>query len=184
VDVFQQRTIDENIKLRADGSALVSRSVTLVNQTPPYTGTGPDTKRGYLTRWATNLVINLMPPGARITRQPQVELAGTVKKGVDQAGRTFAQAAVVTSPGGTSTLTWEYELPHATERVGGSLRMIDRVVPQNTVGDFLLQSTVTAPDGWNLRVDDGQSWYLQKNQGFLQIRVNAPTTLRLLADPA
>jgi hypothetical protein len=184
VDVFQQRTIDENIKLRADGSALVRRTVTLLNQTPPYTGTSPDTKRGYLTRWATNLVINLMPRGARITSEPQVDMAGTVKKGVDQAGRTFAQAAVVTPPGGTSTVTWEYVLPHAAERVGGSLRMVDRVVPQNTVGGFLLQSTVTAPNGWNLRVDDGQSWYLQKNQGFLQIRVDAPTTLRLLADPA
>ena len=81
-------------------------------------------------------------------------------------------------------MTWEYTLPHAAEPVGASLRVVDRVVPQNTVGGFLLQSTVTAPDGWNLRVDDGQSWYLQKNQGFLQIRVDAPTTLRLLADPA
>jgi hypothetical protein len=184
VDVFQQRTINENIQLRADGSAVVRRSVTLLNQTPPYQGTGPDIKRGYLTRWATNLVINLMPPGARITSEPQVDLAGTVKTGVDQAGRTYAQAAVVTAPGGSSTVTWEYELPHATERVGGSLRLVDRVIPQNTVNGFLLQSTVTAPDGWNLRVDDGQSWYLQKNQGFLQINVDAPTTLQLMADPA
>ena len=115
--------------------------MTLRNNTPPYVGDVPDARRGYLTRWVTNLVINLMPPGARITDEPEVELEVTQKKGVDQAGRTFAQAAVVTSPGGSSTLSWEYVVPHAAYRTGASLRYVDSLVTQNTVNGFLLRTT-------------------------------------------
>ena len=63
LDVYQQRTVDEVIRLQPDGSATVRRTVRLDNPTPPYTGAGPDIKRGYTTRWATNLVIN--PDAAR-----------------------------------------------------------------------------------------------------------------------
>jgi hypothetical protein len=185
VDVFQDREIDETVQLRKDGSALVRRTVTLKNNTPPYVGDVPDARRGYLTRWVTNLVINLMPPGARITDEPEVELEVTQKKGVDQAGRTFAQAAVVTSPGGSSTLSWEYVVPRAAYRTGASLRYVDSVVTQNTVKGFLLRTTVLAPEGWTLRrVDDSQAWFLQGAQGFLQIGVSGPLKLQLMADPA
>jgi hypothetical protein len=157
----------------------------LKNNTPPYVGDVPDARRGYLTRWVTNLVINLMPPGARITDEPEVELEVTQKKGVDQAGRTFAQAAVVTSPGGSSTLSWEYVVPRAAYRTGASLRYVDSVVTQNTVKGFLLRTTVLAPEGWTLRrVDDSQAWFLQGAQGFLQIGVSGPLKLQLMADPA
>ena len=185
VDIFQQRSIDETVRLRPDGSAVVRRTVTLQNATPPYAGTTPDIKRGYLTRWATNLVITLMPPGATLTDVPTSDLPATVKKGVDQAGRTFAQAAVVTPPGESSTLSWEYVLPHAAVREGRSLRFLDTLAPQNTVNGFLLRTTVIAPDGWSLRrVDDSQSWFIQGGQGFLQINVQAPMKLQLVADPA
>ena len=184
VDVYQQRTVDQTVRLHADGSATVRRTVTIDNATPPYRGSGPDTKFGYTTRWATNLVISLFPRGARITQQPDSELATTVKKGVDQVGRPFGQAAVVTPPGQSSRVSWEYELPHAAVRDGSSLRLVDEVAPQNTVNNFLLQTTVIAPDGWTLRrVDDSQFWFVQANQGYLQIPVDGPTTLQLMADP-
>ena len=41
VDVFQQRTVDETVRLRADGSALVRRTVRSTNHSPPYTGHRP-----------------------------------------------------------------------------------------------------------------------------------------------
>jgi hypothetical protein len=184
VDVFQKRTIDETVTLNDDGSATVRRSVTLDNQVPPYTGLGPDIRRGYTTRWATNLVINLLPPGAKVTRQPDVELAATVNKGVDQAGRTFANAAVVTPPDESAQLTWEYKVPRAAVPRDGGLRFVDHVVTQNTVNGFLLRTTVIAPDGWTLqRVDDVQPWYVDGSQAFLQVNVDTPTKLRLQATP-
>jgi hypothetical protein len=185
LDVFQQRTVDETIRLREDGSALVRRTVRLDNASPPYSGDGPDIKRGYLTRWATNLVINLMPQGATVTSEPEVELSGTVEKGTDQNGRTFAQAAVVTPPGEATEVSWEYELPRAAVKEGGAWRLVDRVVPQNTLNGFLLRTTVVAPDGWTVnRIDDSQPWYVNGNQAFLQIGVSAPLKLQLLVGPA
>jgi hypothetical protein len=182
VDVYQKRTVSQAVQLHEDGSATVRRTVRIENPTPPYNGIGPDTKFGYTTRWATNLIISLFPRGARITQQPQSELASTVKKGIDQAGRPFGQAAVVTKPDGSSEVSWEYELPKAAVRDGASLLFKDAVAPQNTVNGFLLETTVTAPDGWTLqRVDDSQAWYVNGGQAFLQIGIDAPFTVQLRA---
>ncbi len=184
LDVYQQRTVDEVIRLQPDGSATVRRTVRLENPTPPYTGEGPDIKRGYTTRWATNLVINLMPPGARITDQPSVDLASTVKKGKDQQGRTFAQAAVEAPPDGAAQVTWEYEIPRAAVKNGATWRFTDHVVPQNTLHGYLLRMTVIGPDGSTLaRVDDSQPWFVQGNQAFLQVGVDAPQVLELEVTP-
>jgi hypothetical protein len=184
VDVFQQRTIDETVTLDKDGSATVRRTVSLNNQVPPYTGIGPDIRRGYTTRWATNLVINLMPPGAKLLASPDVELKSTIKHGVDQAGRTFANAAVVTRPDGISSLTWEYRVPRAAVHRDGGLRYIDHVLTQNTVNGFLLRTTVIPPSGWTVaRIDDAQAWYVDRDRAFLQVNIAAPTKLRLQLQP-
>jgi hypothetical protein len=180
VDVYQGRAIDQVVQLHPDGSARVDRTVRLVNQTPPYTGIGPDIKRGYTTRWATNLVMNLMPRGARIIGQPDVEMANTVKHGVDQAGRTFAQAAIEAPPGGTVELSWSYTVPRAMVRNGAGWHFTDSVTVQNTVNPFVLRITVLAPDGWALRQSDtGQYWGFVDNGANLQIIVGAPITLSL-----
>lgn len=184
VDVYQQRAVDQVIRLRPDGSATVRRTVTLENPTPPYTGDGPDIRRGYTTRWATNLVISLMPPGSEITDRPQVDLTSTVKQGTDQAGRTFGQAAVVAPPGGSATVSWEYELPTAAVRTEGSWRLTDHVVPQATLNSFLLRTTVVAPEGWEVtRVDDAHPWYVNGQEAFLQIGIDAPQVLELAVTP-
>ena len=89
-----------------------------------------DLRRGYDTRWATELVINLMPPGARVTKQPTVELAGTVADGVDQDGHTYAKAAIGLPPGATGSLTWEYVVPRAAVVKGSRMYLRDYVAPQ------------------------------------------------------
>jgi hypothetical protein len=184
VDVYQRRTVTQVVQLHEDGSATVRRTVRIENPTPPYNGSGPDTKFGYTTRWATNLVISLFPRGAHITQQPQSELASTVKKGVDQVGRPFGQAAVVTPPQGTSEVSWVYELPRAAVRHDGKLLLTDTVAVQNTVNNFLLSTSVQAPEGWTLsRVDDSQAWFIDRNQGFLQIDVDQPLVVQLQATP-
>jgi hypothetical protein len=79
-------------------------------------------------------------------------------------------------------VSWEYELPRAAVRDGASLLLKDTIAPQNTVNGFLLQTTVTAPDGWTLqRVDDTQAWYLNGGQAFLQIGIDGPLVVQLRA---
>jgi hypothetical protein len=185
VDVFQQRTITQQIVLKKDGSAIVNRQVKLDNVTPPYNGPVPDPKFGYDTRWATNLVINLLPKGAKVLQSPKTDLQGSVQHGIDQEGRTYAQAAAVTPPGGSVELGWSYRVPHAAVRVGDAWRIKDQVVVQNTVNGTILATTVIAPDGWTTRrVDDSQLWYTAGNVANLQIGVTAPMLLQLDVVPA
>jgi hypothetical protein len=180
VDVFQQRKISETVVLHEDGSATVQRTVRLDNVTPPYTGVGPDTKFGYSTRWATNLVINMMPKGAKIIEEPTTDAATSIKNGRDAYGRTFAQAAAETRPNGFSELSWAYEVPRAAIKVGDVWRVQDVLVPQNTVNPAVINITIVAPDGWTTRrVDDSQLWYVAGNIGNLQIYIDAPQTLQL-----
>ena len=148
MDVFQERLVTELVRLKEDGSAVVKRTVRLENPTPPYSAPFPDRRRGYDTRWATNLVINLMPPGARVTKQPVVSLLGTLKTGVDQDGRTFANGAVVMPPDSRSTLTWTYQVENAAQV--GRDRMVLRnwVAPQSMIRTPELKLVVVPPDGW------------------------------------
>jgi hypothetical protein len=184
VDVFQQRTVDETIVMHEDGSATVKRTVILDNPTPPYVGLGPDPHRGYNTRWATNLVISLMPPGSKIVQEPTVRRVRTVQHGVDQAGRTWAQAAVTSPPDGSAKVSWVYDLPRAAIKHGTSWQVLDYVVPQNAVNPFLMKLTVVAPNGWTVhRVDDSQLWYTTGGTGYLQVLVDTPQTLQAYVTP-
>ncbi len=184
LDVYQARTVVQTVYVRPDGSALVSRTVRIGNPTPPYTGIGPDIQRGYTTRWATNLVINLMPPGARITQQPEVEMAATVKSGKDTYGRPFAQAAVQTPPGGSSEIHWEYEIPKVGVKLGDGWQLRDEFVPQNTLNPTLLQYMVVPPEGWVTRlVDPTQYWSMNPGNAFLQLSLDRPLVLTLEVAP-
>ncbi len=148
MDVFQQRTVSEVVRLRPDGSAVVRRTVHLENPTPPYDAPYPDRHRGYDTRWATNLVINLMPPGATVTKQPQVDLAGTVGSGTDQDGHTYAKAAVVLPPDGSADLRWTYVVKNAAVVKGDRMYFRDYVVPQAMLEVPTFELSVLAPKGW------------------------------------
>lgn len=158
LDVFQKRVVKEVVSLRKDGSAVVRRTVTLKNPTPPYTGVLPDRRRGYDTRWATNLVINLMPDGSRVIKQPEVSLASTVKTGTDQAGRTFAKAAVVLPPDSEATISWTYVVKRAAVKRGNAWQFTNFVAPQGILNVPALDLTITGPDGWSIhpvRPDEG-----------------------------
>lgn len=148
LDIYQRRTVREVVRVRADGSAVVKRTVVLRNPTPPYTAPFPDRRRGYDTRYATNLVINLMPDGAKVLKEPDVLMAGTVANGVDQDGRTYAKAAVMLPPRGSATLTWTYVVPKAAVRRGDALVLRNVIAPQPMLNEPQLQITVVPPRGW------------------------------------
>jgi hypothetical protein len=148
VDVFQKRTVQETVRLRADGSATVRRTVVLHNDTPPYVGVGRDPRSGYITRWASLKVLNLMPPGAKVTRDPAVARSHLLRRGVDQDKRPFSEAIIRLAPGSKASLTWEYTVPRAARKDGDGLRFLDYLETQPLLNQQRLQLTVVAPKGW------------------------------------
>jgi hypothetical protein len=177
MDVFQRRTVFEQVRLRPDGSAVVRRTVALENPTPPYSAPYPDRHRGYDTRWATNLVINLMPKGAKVTRQPTVTLAGTVGTGVDQNGHTFAKAAVVMPPDSSTEVTWTYVVKHAAVVKGDRMYFRDYVAPQSMLRVPTLDLTVVAPKGWTVH---GTGWKASKKGATTSVPMDHLQVLKLL----
>ncbi|HSR22026.1 MAG TPA: DUF4012 domain-containing protein, partial [Candidatus Eisenbacteria bacterium] len=178
VDVFQHRTVKEVVRLRADGSATVRRTVVIENRTPPYQGVGPDPRIGYDTRWATLKVINLMPPGARVTRTPALQNRNWSQTGVDQEHRTFASAIVEIAPGGTATLIWEYVVPRAAVRDGNGLRLLVYAETQSLLNPPSLQLTVVAPRGWKARPGPG-GWRATSRGATIQVPVARARLLQL-----
>jgi hypothetical protein len=178
MDVFQRRTVTERVKLRADGSALVRRTVALENPTPPYTAPYADRHRGYDTRWATNLVINLMPKGARLVSQPVVTMVGTVGSGVDQDGRTYAKAAVMLPPDGKASLTWSYVVPHAAVVRGDRMYFRDYVAPQSMLRTPTLDLQVVAPKGWTAAAAAG--WTASAKGASASVPIDHLQVLKLL----
>ena len=162
VDTYQHRTVSETFALAADGSATVRRTVSIKNDTPGYLGGGEDPKTGYYTRWATLLVINLMPPSARITGQPTTAnspgfLAGSAQhKGTDGAGRQWADAITEIAPGDTAELTWTYRVPKAAVPDGANgMRLLVRADTQPLLTPPDLKVTVVTPKGWTAQVGPG-----------------------------
>ncbi len=162
VDTYQHRTVSETFALAADGSATVRRTVSIKNDTPGYLGGGEDPKTGYYTRWATLLVINLMPPSARITGQPTTAnspgfLAGSAQhKGTDGAGRQWADAITEIAPGDTAELTWTYRVPKAAVPDGANgMRLVVRADTQPLLTPPDLKVTVVTPKGWTAQVGPG-----------------------------
>jgi hypothetical protein len=177
LDVYQQRTVREVVRLREDGSAVVRRTVALENPTPPYTAPYPDRKRGYDTRWANNLVINLMAQDARVTSEPEVEFVGTMDKGTNSDGLTFAQAATLLPPDGSDELTWEFVVPHAAVRKGDVMYFRNYVAPQPMLNWPRLEVSVIAPKGWT--VAPGKRWTEGKKGYRLEVPMDSVRVLKL-----
>ena len=181
MDVFQKRTVQETVKVRKNGSALVSRTVVLKNASPRYLGVGPDKRRGYNTRWATNLVINLMPRAARVVSEPQVALKSTVGTGKDQDGRTYAKAAVAIPPDGKVRLTWEYVVPKALKRVGDGWEFVNRVAPQAMLRVPTYELSLSAPKGWTL--EGGELWKIEGSRATSSLPMDRSYAMRLRLTP-
>ena len=178
LDVFQRRAVRETVKLRDDGSAIVTRTVALQSPTPPYTAWFPDRLRGYDTRYATNLIINLMPPGAKVLEQPEVVLSTTVADGVDQAGRTYAQAAIMLPPDGAAELTWKYRVKNAAVVRGDTMYFRDYVVPQSMLRTPTLDLTVIPPKGWT--ADPAAGWSPTANGVTASVPMDHTQVLKVL----
>ena len=181
VDVFQRRAVTETVRIRKNGSALVTRSVRLKNASPPYVSVGPDKRRGYNTRWATNLVINLMPRGSRLLSEPVVTLRDTAGSGEDQDGRTYAKAAVVTPPKSRTKLTWKYVVPNASTKHGEAWRLLDYVSPQAMLKVPTYNLTVIAPKGW--KAESAKGWKVEGARATISVPMDRPYVLKMQVSP-
>lgn len=182
VDVFQHRAVRETIRLRADGSARVTRTVSIENRTPKYVGPGVDPRSGYFTRWVRLGVINLLPPGASVTRSPTFALADTGSEGVDQDGRTFVQGIIEIPPNEVAELTWVYDVPRAAVRDGAGLRLLVHVETQSILVDPLFELTVVAPVGWTAQPGPG-GWQAIKSGAAIAVPMDKARLLQLKMAP-
>jgi len=152
------------------------------NASPPYLGLGADRRRGYNTRWATNLVINLMPDGARIVSEPEVSLRATVANGEDHDGRTYAKAAVAVAPDSTEELTWQYVVPKAATKHGDAWRLLDYVSPQSMLKVPTYALTVVAPKGW--QAEPAKGWNVNGGRATTSVPMDRSYVLKMQVSPS
>jgi hypothetical protein len=88
VDYWQRRTIDQRVRLNADGSAAVVRTVTLRNAAPAYTGPGTDPAYGYPTRISFPMV-SLDVPGTATVQAMTVNGRSSGYRTVPERGLKF-----------------------------------------------------------------------------------------------
>ena len=154
-DYYQHREITDDVRLRPDGSALVSLHVLVQNRAPSYTLPGPDPKVGYATRWLDSLVGLFLPNHSRL-RSPLV-VDGTAESPVFHVprvpsvhNRKFLEPSFALDSGQSWTAQLSYVVGKAAE-VGSDGRMVYRldVDPQPLVTPETFAVTVHWPRGWH-----------------------------------
>ncbi len=152
-DFWQKRIVDSDVKLRADGSADVTLSVTVQNASPPWVHSSDpvdDPKFGYYTRWAGNAVAVFLPKGAEV--QGQAKIRGLPFKPVIRTvlDRPYFYRKVLLAPGGEAVLQVTFRVPDAATVDGDSLVYDLSIDPQSTVVPEQVTVTVHAPPGYGL----------------------------------
>ncbi len=161
VAVFQQRVIDREVRLNADGSAAVTEKIQVRNTAPA--STAPLTGRGYNDRRAENQYFVYVPDNSQ-----RAELAITggvgnstpvpVKTYSDIGGRRFLWGLSAADPGQTALLTVTYGLPVGTFSDGSnSLTYRATVDPQPMWNTPTLTMRVVGPVGYVGDSDGGWS---------------------------
>lgn len=154
-DVFQQRSVTDAVTLAADGSAKVTRTVTIQN-TFAVTDAAVQVSRNndYLTGWMRPGVISLLPQGAVVTKEPVSTFKGSLK-GVDQAGRPFYKSNMEMAPGTTGTWVLEFTVPRMAVVSGSSMTLDVLAEPQAMATIQQVHVEVTPPAGWTATAANG-----------------------------
>lgn len=165
VDFYQQRSIASDVTLNADGSADVTLTVTIDNDTPPYTRPNEDPGSGYFTRWSRPLVATYLPMGAELESFAiNATPAGATER--LERGRPSVLHLLTLEPGATQVLTYTYRVPAAAVVDGSTMSYALDVDPQGVVNTTDFQVTVRPPDGWEFTelaegwspVEGGAQW--------------------------
>ena len=153
VDVFQQRTVDQLVVIQADGSARVTRTVTVKNDTPATLSS--DYTAGYGTAWSQSGWFFYVPEGAvgiGLRTPPATGLPTPYTAPVhwsDQMGGQAMRTVGWIKPGGTVEFELSYTLP-ASAFPQGSYSAV--MAPQPLLQDPTLHLTVRGSDGRDVPV--------------------------------
>lgn len=153
-DYYQHRDVTDTVRLRPDGSALVTVHVRVKNDAPAYTGTLPDPGVGYATRYLDSFLGVFLPnhsrlrslvvdgkPAHPIVHVPQVP---TVHN------RKFIEPTFSLNSGESWTTQVSYVVRHAAvPGSGGTLVYRLDADPQPLVTPETLDVTVHWPQGWH-----------------------------------
>lgn len=177
VDIFQQRSVHHEVRLRADGSAKVVQTAEVSN-TAPEGGWPLMAREGYRTRWAFHWNLVLLPEGARNVR---IEAnAGQVRRDDrdfrDIDGRPVVRIGRWIPPGDTSVITTTYTLPAGTFGSGQDLAYRATVEHQLLLNPQRLTVSVTGPTRPTARLGP---WRVDDTTGTLETLVTRPSTIAL-----
>jgi hypothetical protein len=153
MDYFQRRSIHQLVQLRPDGSAEVTRTITIDNDVPPGEPIQDGADTGYASGRAAAVVANYLPPGA--TLEQTTRDGRPVRPSVaGEDGRPLVRVAVDLAPGQSTSLTVRYSTGKAMPADGG-FRYRLTADPQVLVRAPGLRIDVVAPPGMKLSAAPG-----------------------------
>jgi hypothetical protein len=148
MDYFQRRSIHHLVQLRPDGSAEVTRTLTIENDVPPSEPIRDGANAGYTSGRAAAVVANYLPPGA--TLEETTRDGRPVRPSVvSEDGRPLVRVDVDLAPGQSTSLTVRYSTGKAAPTDGG-FRYRLTADPQVLVRAPGLRIDVVAPPGMKL----------------------------------
>lgn len=150
-DYWQRRTVRSTVRLNEDGSAKVRLTITVHNDSPPYTQPFPDPRGGtYVTRWNGMTLGTFLPSGAELT---SATVAGKPQgtRVFDYYGRPYKLLRLLLPPGATREAVLEYDVPAAAVASDdGSLTYRLDATPQGMVIPQSLSVDVRWPAGYDV----------------------------------
>ena len=148
-DYWQSRTVSSDVQLAADGSARVTATTQIHNDSTPYPFRGPDPREGYSTRYATLSIAHFLPRGADnvLARVDDELFEPTIG---DFYGRPFVRRTVAFEPQATHEFAVVYDVPRAAVVSGDELTYHLDVDPQGLVRPSAISVTVHLPPGYEV----------------------------------
>jgi hypothetical protein len=148
MDYFQRRSIHHLVQLGPDGSAEVTRTLTIENDVPPSEPIRDGADAGYISGRAAAVVANYLPPGA--TLEETTRDGRPVRPSVvSEDGRPLVRVDVDLAPGQSTSLTVRYSTGKAAPTDGG-FRYRLTADPQVLIRAPGLRIDVVPPPGMKL----------------------------------
>ncbi|WP_147431861.1 DUF4012 domain-containing protein [Motilibacter peucedani] len=189
VDALQDRTVDEVVRLAADGSAAITRTVTQHNKAADRThGVIKSEQSG----WARTGLISLLPKGAKVTKSAPAEsglgsnaaiVAG--KSGmlsalekpllVDALGRPWARQTVQIAPGAVLGQEFSFSAPKVAVPTDTGMTVTLTYDPDNALNVTNTRVVVIPPAGY--RVAPGDGVQVLAGQGVVNVALDRQRTV-------
>lgn len=155
-DYWQSRTVTSDVVLQADGSAHVTATTRIHNDSTPYPFRGPDPREGYSTRFATLSIAHFLPRGAtNVLARVDDELFEPIVN--DFYGRPFVRRTVAFEPQQIRDFAVAYDVPRAAVVAGDRLTYHLDIDPQGLARPSAIGITVHLPAGSEL-IDAPEGW--------------------------